>query len=121
MLTETEDITEWIWKIAVDSGSEIRYFDLLHGKASASAGWNEFATFVTLPAWVRGATSIDLYLEAFPETTSFLVDDVALYEEDTSGWEEEANQRIELIRKKQPKSHHFDRVRWFHWLLWTSS
>ena len=31
--------------------------------------------------------------------TSFLVDDVALYEEDTSGWEEEANQRIEQIRK----------------------
>ena len=99
MLTETEDITEWIWKIAVDSGSEIRYFDLLHGKASASAGWTEFATFVTLPAWVRGAASIDLYLEAFPETTSFLVDDVALYEEDTSGWEEEANERIEQIRK----------------------
>ena len=31
--------------------------------------------------------------------TSFLVDDVALYEEDTSGWEEEANERIEQIRK----------------------
>ena len=32
LLTEREDITEWIWKIAVDTGSEVRYFDLLHGK-----------------------------------------------------------------------------------------
>ena len=30
--------------------------------------------------------------------TSFIMDDVALYEEDTSGWEKEANQRIEQIR-----------------------
>ena len=61
MLTVSEDITEWIWKIAVDSGNEIRYFDLLHGKAFASAGWTEFATYVTPPAWVRGAASIDLF------------------------------------------------------------
>ena len=54
---------------------------------------------MTLPAWVRGASSVDLYLEAFPETTAFLLDDVALYEEDTSGWEQEANERIEQIRK----------------------
>ena len=60
MLTDSEDITEWIWKIAVDSGNEIRYFDLLHDKAFASAGWTEFATYVTPPAWVRGAASIDL-------------------------------------------------------------
>ena len=59
MLTETEYITDCFWKIAVDSGNEIRYFDLLHGKASASAGWTEFATFVTPPAWVRVAASID--------------------------------------------------------------
>ena len=61
MLTDAEDITEWIWKIAVDSGNEIRYFDLLHGQASTSAGWTEFATFVTPPAWVSGAASIDLF------------------------------------------------------------
>ena len=114
LLTEREDITEWIWKIAVDTGSEVRYFDLLHGKVfvlklgflaafvldkAAAGSWSEIATFVTLPAWVRGASSVDLYLEAFPETTAFLLDDVALYEEDTSGWEQEANERIEQIRK----------------------
>ena len=98
ILTETEDITEWIWKVAGDDGSGVRYFDLLHGKATAGS-WSEFATFVTLPPWIRGASSIDLYLEAFPETTSFLVDDVALYEEDQTGWEDEANERIERIRK----------------------
>ena len=61
MLTDSLDIAEWIWKIAVDSGNKIRYFDLLHGKAFASAGWTEFANYVTHPAWVRGAASIDLF------------------------------------------------------------
>jgi len=97
--SETEDLTEYIWKIAVTKNEELRYFDLQHGKVVAGS-WKDDFTFITLPSFVREAQSIDFYLEAFPETAAFRIDDVALYDQDASNWEDEANGRIDLLRKR---------------------
>ena len=94
-----DDLSEYIWKITVTKDKETKYFDLHHGSVSA-ANWKTTFTYITFPEFVREAQHIELYLEAFPETASIIIDDVFLYDEDASDWVTDANERIEQIRKK---------------------
>ena len=57
---------------------------------------------VNLPASVAGANEIKLYLEVSP-SSNFDLDNVSLEEADNGGtddWEEEADARIDLLRKR---------------------
>merc|ERR1711936_1223444 len=58
-----------------DEGGK-HYFDLSHGIFSTS--WECSEEQISLPEVVRGASAIDLYIEALPEAASLRIDDVAI-------------------------------------------
>ena len=98
IFSEEEKLSEYIWKITVTKNGETKYYDLHHGSV-VSNEWQTTFTYITLPEFAHNAEHIELYLEAFPEHTSFRIDDVFLYDEDASDWISEANSRIDAIRK----------------------
>ena len=70
--------------------------------SSPSEDWTSLSHEVNLPASVAGANEIKLYLEVSP-SSNFDLDNVSLEEADNGGtddWEEEADARIDILRKR---------------------
>ena len=85
------------WKVRVKAGDSTNYF--LLSSDSASVDWSPFFHFVSLPAQVVGAEEVKLYLE-LTDLITYDLDDVSLERQDAGNWEEEANQRIDELRRR---------------------
>ena len=64
--------------------------------------WETYQSLVNIEELVTTADSVDLYFEGGPVSTDFSLDSVSLreYRADQS-WKNEANQRIETLRKRE--------------------
>ena len=103
------------WKLHVISGQEERYFPLFHQDFSSS-DWTNWGVGLGINNIVLGADSVEIYFEATPETANFNLDNIVMeqYQPGVSprgifsylcriilddSWRDEANMRIEEIRK----------------------
>jgi GH35 family endo-1,4-beta-xylanase len=86
------------WKIKVTKSGQVRYFTI--HSASVDAEWQEIFSFLTLPTFILGSQEVQLYLEATPAEADLALDNISLEPQDVGNWEEEANRRIDTLRKK---------------------
>ena len=87
------------WKVRVTVGGEVAYFKLTSDTLSGG-DWREVSHDIALPAAVLGANEVKLYLEVDPKG-AYGLDDVSLTATETGGdWEEEANARIDVLRRR---------------------
>ena len=55
---------------------------------------------MTLPDSIINAGEIEFYLEVFPGSAEYNLDNVTLEIVNEENWEQEANERIEIVRKR---------------------
>ena len=67
--------------------------------------WTIAFDFITLPQFIIGSDEIELYLEVSPENTDYNLDNVILEIVEEGNWVEEANQRIDKLRKSNITFH----------------
>ena len=67
--------------------------------------WTISFDFITLPQFIIGSDEIELYLEVSPENTDYNLDNVILEIVEEGNWVEEANQRINKLRKSNITFH----------------
>ena len=87
-------------KLHVKAGSEEKYLSLFSSEVMAPE-WETHQALVNINPLVAAADSVDLYFEGNPVSTDFSLDNVSLreYRPDLS-WKDEANRRIETLRKR---------------------
>ena len=87
-------------KLHVKAGSEEKYLSLFSSEVMAP-NWETRQAVVNINQLVAGADSVDLYFEGSPVSSDFSLDNVSLreYRPDLS-WKDEANRRIETLRKR---------------------
>jgi len=90
------------WKLkATLAPEDVRYYVIDTFDVQVAGEWQEMESkIINFPPPVLDATEVQLYLEGDPGTSFFRMDDVYLTtREDPDNWEEEANERIEKLRK----------------------
>ena len=88
-------------KLHVKAGTEEAYLSLFSSEVTA-LDWETRQALVNINQLVATADSVDLYFEGSPVSTDFSLDNVSLreYQPDLS-WKDEANRRIETLRKRE--------------------
>ena len=88
-------------KLHVKAGSEEKYLSLFSSEVTA-VEWETRQALVNINPLVTTADSVDLYFEGSPVSTDFSLDNVSLreYRPDLS-WKDEADRRIETLRKRE--------------------
>jgi len=87
------------WKVRVTTGAgQVKYYSIMSQQIEEGS-WSKGFRFLTFPAQALGAQELKLYLEVKPNV-NFGLDDVVLEQVDDGHWEEEANQRIDILRKR---------------------
>jgi len=105
MYSESSDSIHAEWKIKVEKGQETQYFSLFGSIVENHDDWTISFDFITLPQFIIGSDKIELYLEVSPENADYILDNVILEIVDEGNWVEEANQRIDTLRKSNINFH----------------
>ena len=58
---------------------------------------------MTLPNFILGSDEVQFYLEVTPGEALIDLDNISLEQEDEGNWQEEANKRIYILRKRKVK------------------
>ena len=92
------------WKVKVTKSEETKYFTI-HTADVDNQEWESIFSNLTLPIFILGSDQVQLYLEVSPAEADISLDNISLKPEgnEKGDWEEEANQRIDAIRKRNVK------------------
>ena len=88
------------WKIKVTKADQVKYFTIHTTSVETNNEWEDIFSLLTLPSLIIGAEEVQLYLEVSPADADYDLDNVSLEQQDLGDWEEEANKRIETLRKR---------------------
>ena len=97
-IKSSEKITA-TWKVKVTKADETNYFVIYAGDID-NQDWENVFTPLTLPNFILGSDEVQFYLEVTPAETDYSLDNISLGAADVGDWEEEANQRIDALRKR---------------------
>ena len=95
------------WKLDVTRGEEDQFVSLFSEHISPS-DWRNFTVGVDINDIVAQAESIDILFEGSPATSNFYLDNISLQETDDGTWRDEANDRIEELRKNNVELNFLD-------------
>ena len=87
------------WKVKVINSGETKYYTI-HTTEVESTEWEDIFSYLTLPTFILGSEEVQLYLEVTPAEADLSLDNVSMGSEDEGDWIEEANKRIDTLRKK---------------------
>ena len=90
------------WKIKVTKSEETKYFVIYTGHID-NQEWETIFEYITLPTFILGSDEVQFYLEVTPGNADIDLDNISLGPEDEGNWEEEANYRIDRLRKRNVK------------------
>ena len=80
--------------------SSISYVILRFSKDFVNQNWENTFDYLTLPDSIINAEEIEFYLEVIPGSAEYNLDNVTLEIVNEENWEQEANERIEILRKR---------------------
>ena len=80
--------------------SSISYVILRFSKDFVNQNWENTFDYLTLPDSIINAEEIEFYLEVIPGSAEYNLDNVTLEIVNEETWEQEANERIEILRKR---------------------
>ena len=86
--------------ISYISLSSISYVILRFSKDFVNQNWENTFDYLTLPDSIINAEEIEFYLEVIPGSAEYNLDNVTLEIVNEETWEQEANERIEILRKR---------------------
>ena len=86
--------------ISYISLSSISYVILRFSKDFVNQNWENTFDYLTLPDSIINAEEIEFYLEVIPGSAEYNLDNVTLEIVNEENWEQEANERIEILRKR---------------------
>ena len=85
----------------MDFYRRIYHFIPVFSKSVESDEWQNVFDQISIPYFiVDGAEEIELYLQVTPGTANYNLDNVTFEIINDENWEEEANERIEILRKR---------------------
>ena len=90
------------WKMKITKSGETNYY-LLYTGTAGNQGWEDIQTFVTLPHFLLGCDTVELYLEVTPGEAELDLDNITMEKVEEGNWKEEADKRIEILRKRNMK------------------
>ena len=78
----------------------ISYVILRFSKDFDNQNWENTFDYLTFPDSIINAEEIEFYLEVIPGSAEYNLDNVTLEIVNEENWEQEANERIEILRKR---------------------
>ena len=78
----------------------ISYVILRFSNDFVNQNWENTFDYLTLPDSIINAEEIEFYLEVIPGSAEYNLDNVTLEIVNEETWEQEANERIEILRKR---------------------
>ena len=99
---QTSESATFHWKLRITKSGETKYYQI-HTVTTESQDWSDIFDYITLPTYILGAEEAEFYMEATPDEAEISLDNISLSQADEGEWIEEANQRIDRLRKKNVK------------------
>ena len=95
------------WKLHIVKGEEEDFLSLFTEEI-LSPDWQNYTLAVDITDSVITADWVELLFEASPATADFSLDDISLGDDDDLTWQDEANDRIEKLRKRRVEFNFLD-------------
>ena len=87
------------WKLRVVRPEEEHFISLFSQQILAT-NWTNYKVAVDIDSSLTTAETVELLFEGSPATSNFDLDNISLHNTDDDSWKEEANDRIEKLRKR---------------------
>ena len=88
------------WKIKKKKGDQENWTTIHSTTVETNGEWKDIFSSVTLPTSIIWADEALLYLGLIPADADYDLDNVSMEHQEWGDWEEEANNRIENLRKR---------------------
>ena len=88
------------WKLRIMRGEDEEFFSLFSQELS-SPDWQNYTVTLDIPDSVATADLVELLFEGSPAMANFELDNISLAADDDLAWQDEANDRIEKLRKRR--------------------
>ena len=103
------DVIQGKWKLHIKKGEEEDFLSLF-SEEIASPDWRNYTVAVSLDIAdsFLSADWVELLFEGSPATADFSLDNISLGDGDDLTWQDEANERIEKLRKRRVELNFLD-------------